>query len=195
MRTFSLILLVIVVPVFLFLLFHEPAPRGSLDNFSALNIEAAISAANGTMLVGVIYVVARSLLYFVVGALMNLARLRIKEVLIALGLLVVRGVTAWGIYLSLFSYSREIGFTRFLWNLQDLGFTTDATTVILVAGVSLLCIALVPDLLVGLIFGTQEQGLVEKRKEPPQSRLRDETRDDEARVVDDEAGQRMMQGQ
>jgi hypothetical protein len=195
MRTFSLILLVIVVPVFLFLLFHEPAPRGALDNFSALNIEAAISAANGTMLVGVIYVVARSLLYFVVGALMNLARLRIKEVLIALGLLVVRGVTAWGIYLSLFSYSREIGFTRFLWNLQDLGFTTDATTVILVAGVSLLCIALVPDLLVGLIFGTQEQGLVEKRKEPPQSRLRDETRDDEARVVDDEAGQRMMQGQ
>jgi hypothetical protein len=56
------------------------------------------------------------------------------------------------------------------------------------------CIALVPDLVVGLIFGTQEQGLVEKRKVPPQSRLRDESRDDEARVVDEEAGRRMVEG-
>jgi len=36
--------------------------------------------------------------------------------------------------------------------------------VIAVGAVSLFCIAIVPDLLVGLVFGTQEQALLHKAK-------------------------------
>jgi hypothetical protein len=69
------------------------------------------------------------------------------------------------VYLALFSYSREIGLTRIVWNLQDLfGPSVDSWAVIAVGAVSLFCIAIVPDLLVGLVFGTQEQALLQKAK-------------------------------
>lgn len=171
MRTFSLIASIVVLLICGYLLFHLPYERGALDSFAATNVEAALSAVNGWMIAATIFVSVRSLLYFVVGGLLNLAQKHFKRVAVLAALLVSKPLIAWFVYLGLFSYSREIGFTRILWNLQDLfGTSVDSWAVVAVAAVSLFCIAIVPDLVVGLVFGTQEQGLIQKRKDQEEKR-------------------------
>jgi hypothetical protein len=166
MRTFSLIASVVFLLVCGYLLFHVPAERsGVLDAFAATNVEAALSAVNGWIIAGTIFVAARSILYFVVGVLVNLARTEFKQAGILAAILIAKPLIAWLVYLGLFTYSRDIGFTRILWNLQDLfGASVDSWAVIAVGAVSLFCVAIVPDLIVGLVFGTQEQVLVQKAK-------------------------------
>jgi hypothetical protein len=165
MRVFSLIASVLVIIIAGYLLFHEPAERGALDTFTATNFEAALSAVNGWLIAGTVFVAARSLLYFVVGVLVNLARTQFKQAGILAAILIAKPLIAWGVYLALFTYSREIGFTRIVWNLQDLfGSSVDAWAVIAVGALILFCVAIVPDLVVGLVFGTQEQALLHKSK-------------------------------
>lgn len=160
MRVFSLIALIIVVAVVGYLALHEPLLRGAFDSFAAFNVEAMISAANGTALAAVAYVVVRTALYLVVGVAMNLVRWQWRRGALLVIVLVLKLGLAWGIYLALFSYSREIGFTRILWNLQDLGVNTDATAVIAISALNIACIALIPDLVVGLLSDKHEAGLV-----------------------------------
>ncbi len=172
MRAFSLIASLIFALISGYLLFHIPAERsGVLDTFAATNVEAALSAVNGWIIAGTIFVAARSILYFVVGVPVNLARTQFKQAGILAAILIAKPLIAWLVYLGLFTYSREIGFTRILWNLQDLfGSSVDSWAVIAVGAVSLFCIAIVPDLIVGLVFGTQEQVLLQKPK-PVEERI------------------------
>lgn len=160
MRIFSLIALIVVAAIVGFLLLNEPLPRGALDSFAAFNVEAMISAANGTALAAVAYVVVRTALYLVIGVTLNLVRLQWRRALLLVIVLALKLALAWGIYLALFSYSREVGFTRILWNLQDLGINTDATAVIAVSAINIACIALIPDLVVGLLSDRHEAGLI-----------------------------------
>ncbi len=184
MRVFSLLASVIFVIIAGYLLFHVPAERGVLDTFAATNVEAALSAVNGWMIAGTIFVAVRSLLYFVAGVLVNVSRAQFKQAALLAAILIAKPVIAWGVYLALFSYSREIGLTRIVWNLQDLfGPSVDSWAVIAVGAVSLFCIAIVPDLLVGLIFGTQEQALLQKAKKGEAVRERLE---DKAELVEPE---------
>ena len=160
MRVFSLIALIIVAAVVGYLALHEPLPRGAFDSFAAFNVEAMISAANGTALAAVAYVVVRTALYLVIGVAMNLVRWQWRRGALLVIVLALKLALAWGIYLAVFSYSREVGFTRILWNLQDLGVDTDATAVIAVSAINIACIALIPDLVVGLLSDKHEAGLV-----------------------------------
>ena len=164
MRIFSLVALIIVVIVVGYLAFHLPSERNALDSFAALNVEAAISAVNGTILAAMLFMIARTLLYLVVGAAVNFARLRWRQALLMALILGVKLVIAWLIYLGLFTYSREVGFTRILWNLQDLGINADTTSVVVVSMLSIACIAIVPDLLVNLISGRDEMTLLHGRR-------------------------------
>jgi hypothetical protein len=175
MRAFSLIASFVFLLICGYLLFHIPAERGGvLDAFAATNVEAALSAVNGWIIAGTIFVAARSILYFVVGVLVNLARTQFKQAGILAVILIAKPLIAWLVYLGLFTYSRDIGFTRILWNLQDLfGGSVDSWGVFAVGAVSLFCIAIVPDLVVGLVFGTQEQALLQKAK-PVKERIHDD---------------------
>ena len=165
MRIFSLIASIIFILIAGYLLFHVPAERNALDSFAATNIEAALSAVNGWMIAGTIFVAVRSLLYLFAGVLVTLARAQFKQAVLLAVILIAKPVIAWLVYLALFSYSREVGLTRIVWNLQDLfGPGVVSWAVIAVGAVSLFCIAIVPDLIVGLIFGTQEQALLQKAK-------------------------------
>ncbi len=160
MRIFSLIALLILGVGIGYLALHEPAPRGALDSFAALNIEAALSAANGTALAALVFIIVRSALYLVIGVAMNLARLQGRRAALLIVILALKLVIAWAIYLGLFTYAREVGFTRILWNLQDLGIRTDTTAVLAVSAINIACIALIPDLVVGLLSDRHEVGLV-----------------------------------
>ncbi|MBZ0298563.1 MAG: hypothetical protein K8J31_02430 [Anaerolineae bacterium] len=171
MRIFSLVALLVFGLVIGYLALHEPAQRGTLDSFAALNVEAAISAANGTTAAAMIFIIARTLLYLVVGVALNLARLRARRAALLVAILALKLVVAWGVYLALFAYARDVGFTRVLWNLQDLGINADATAVIVVSTINIACIALLPDLVVGLLSDKHEVGLVRM------GRHRDEDRD------------------
>lgn len=160
MRVFSLVALILVVAVVGFLALNEPLPRGAFDSFAAFNVEAMISAANGTALAAVAYVIVRTALYLVIGVALNMVRLQWRRAALLVIVLALKLVLAWGIYLALFSYSREVGFTRILWNLQDLGVNTDATAVIAISALNIACIALIPDLVVGLLSDKHEAGLI-----------------------------------
>jgi hypothetical protein len=159
-RVFSLVALIILVVVVGYLALHEPLPRGAFDSFAAFNVEAMISAANGTAVAAVAYVVVRTVLYLVIGVALNLVRLQWRRAALLVIVLALKLALAWGIYLALFSYSREVGFTRILWNLQDLGMDTDAFAVVAVSAINIACIALIPDLVVGLLSDKHEVGLI-----------------------------------
>lgn len=160
MRVFSLVALVILVGVIGYLALNEPAERSPLDRFAALNLDAAINAANGTAIAAMVFIIIRTLLYLVVGVVLNLLRLRWRRAVLLIVILVLKLVIAWGVYLLLFSYSREAGFTRILWNLQDLGVNIDTTAVFAVSAINIAAIALVPDLVVGLLSDKHEVGLI-----------------------------------
>ncbi|HLV36726.1 MAG TPA: hypothetical protein VKY59_16500 [Spirillospora sp.] len=160
MRVFSLVALVILVSVIGYLVLNEPAERGLLDQFAALNLDAAINAANGTAIAAMVFIIVRTLLYMVVGVILNLLRLRWRRAVLLVVILVLKLVIAWGVYLLLFSYSREAGFTRILWNLQDLGVNIDTTAIFAVSAINIAAIALVPDLVVGLLSDKHEVGLI-----------------------------------
>lgn len=160
MRIFSLVALLIVAAVVGYLALHEPLPRGAFDSFAAFNVEAMISAANGTAIAAMAYVVVRTALYLVIGVALNLVRGQWRRGALLVIVLALKLGLAWGIYLALFSYSREVGFTRILWNLQDLGVNTDATAVILISAINIAGIALIPDLVVGLLSDKHEAGLI-----------------------------------
>lgn len=160
MRIFSLVALIVLAAVIGYLALREPLPRGAVDSFAAFNVEAMISAANGTAIAAVAYVVVRTMLYLVIGVTMNLVRWQWRRAALLVIVLALKLALAWGIYLALFSYSREVGFTRILWNLQDLGINTDATAVILISAINIAGIALIPDLVVGLLSDKHEAGLI-----------------------------------
>ncbi len=171
LRWFSLTLLIIASFVAGFLLFHEPAARNVFDQFGALNVDAAISAENGWLIVTVLIIAARTVIFLVFSVLGNLFRRRWWRATLALVLLILKPLLAWMIYLLLFVYSREIGFSRLLWNLQDLGIQADLSAVLLIGTFNALCILILPDLLLGALFGRHELGMVrpprEKHKREP----------------------------
>ena len=111
-----------------------------------------------------LFVIIRTLLYLDVGAVVNFARLRWRQALFLALVLGLKLVIAWVIYLGLFTYSREIGFTRILWNLQDLGIDTSATAVVALSTVNIACIAIIPDLLVNFLSGRDEMTLIQARR-------------------------------
>jgi hypothetical protein len=160
MRVFSLIALALLALIIGLVTLRQPANRSALDQFAAYNVEAAISAANGTMIAAVIFMTARAVLYGIVGITLNLILARLRRVGALIGILLLKVALAWIVYLGLFTYAREVGFTRILWNLQDFGLNTDATAIVAISAITIGCIALLPDLLVGLLTNQHENAFI-----------------------------------
>lgn len=164
MRILSLVIAIIVVVVAGYLLFHEPAARDVFGQFAAFNVEAALNAENGWLVVTVVVIAVRTLVFFILGFPINLIRRRWRRAGFLLFLLLLKPVLAWGVYLLLFAYGREIGFTRILWNLQDLGMHTDVSAVLAIGVFNAAAMLLLPDVLTSLIFGQHELTLTRRKR-------------------------------
>ena len=169
MRIFSLFLAIPVLIVCGYLLFHEPAGRDVFDQFAAFNLEAALNAQNGWLMVTVLVIAVRTLVFFILGFPLKLVRRRWRRASFLLFLLLLKPVLAWGVYLLLFAYGREVGFTRILWNLQDLGMNADVSAVLAIGVFNAVAMLLLPDLLTGLLFGQHELTLMGRKRKglPP----------------------------
>ena len=143
-----------------YLMFHEPQPRNVIDNFQAVNVEAAINAATGWLIITTLIIGVRSAVFLVLGSMTNLARRRFRRLLGLWALVLAKLPLAWAIYLLLFLYGRQYGFTRILWNLQDLGLQVDVSAVLAIGVFNAVCILVLPDLLLGLVSGKHEAALV-----------------------------------
>ena len=166
MRILSLIVTIIILVVAGYLLFHQPQERDLFGQFAAFNVEAALNAENGWLVVTVVVIAVRTLFFFIVGFPINLIRRRWRRAGFLLFLLLLKPILAWGVYLLLFAYGREIGFTRILWNLQDLGLNADVSAALAIGAFNAAAMLLLPDVITGLIFGQHELTLTMRKQKP-----------------------------